>query len=383
MQLRREHIQRLAEECGFSLGGVAEVPPADSAQSAEERQRFEHWIASGAAGEMEYLKRRNEDGELLRSSIRAVFPWAKSVIVCAANYNGAPVRSIDPAPGGSAWIARYAWSGQKAGQQGGEDDERLRPSDYHKVLLKRIKAIEDRLQQEHGPFESRAFVDTGPIVERVYARYAGLGWTGKNTCMISQGKGSWMFLGVLMTSLEVAEDSVAVMAQDRCGSCTRCIDACPTDALTPYRMDASRCIAYLTIEKRGVIEGGEGEVDLRTGIGRNVFGCDICQEVCPWNRKAPLVNDAELIPRQELMNPALDWLGAMSEADFGRWFFGSPVKRAKYDGFLRNVAIAMGNSGREEYLPQLRAWLGTEDEGLRNAAAWALEQLGEKTQTAS
>ncbi|GGG90037.1 tRNA epoxyqueuosine(34) reductase QueG [Silvibacterium dinghuense] len=379
MRLRQEDVRRLAEEAGFTLGGVAAVPAADSAQSAEERQRFEQWIAAGSAGEMEYLKRRNESGDLLRSSVRAVFPWAKSVIVCAANYNGAAVRSLDPTSSDRGWIARYAWSGQP-----GSEDGQLRPSDYHKVLLKRLNGMEARLREECGAeFESRAFVDTGPIVERVYARYAGLGWTGKNTCLISQGKGSWHFLCVLLTSLEVEEEQLAVMAPDRCGSCTRCIDACPTDALTPYRMDASRCIAYLTIEKRGVIEAGDGAVDLREGIGRNVFGCDICQEVCPWNRKALPADDTELTTRQELVNPALDWLAAMTEADFGAWFYGSPVKRAKYEGFRRNLAIAMGNSRRQEYAMILRVWAQEEDAGLRSAAEWALQKLQAEIHTAS
>lgn len=217
----------------------------------------------------------------------------------------------------------------------------------------------------------------GPLVERVYARYAGVGWTGKNTCILNQQLGSWLFLGVILTSIDIEPDHFPELATDRCGSCTRCIDACPTQALTPYQMDATRCIAYLTIEKRGTIPE-----ELREGIGRQVFGCDICQDVCPWNRKAPAADDPELTPRQALVNPALDWLAAMKEEDFAQWFYGSPVKRAKFEGFRRNLAIAMGNSGFARYLPRLKEWERADEETLRDAARWAVRKLRE-TQTAS
>ncbi|HEX5234599.1 MAG TPA: tRNA epoxyqueuosine(34) reductase QueG [Silvibacterium sp.] len=353
-------VNTLAQQAGFALGGIAAVPRVDSDVGREERTRFEQWIAGGAAGEMEYLNRRNDEGELVRSSLHAVFPWAKSVIVCAANYNGGQPRSIDPAAEGTGWIARYAQTGA----------EGTRPSDYHKVLLKRLQVLEGTLKQHAGAFESRCYVDTGPVVERVYARYAGIGWTGKNTCILNQQLGSWIFLGVILTSIEAQPEELPQLAADRCGSCTRCIDACPTDALTPYKMDATRCIAYLTIEKRGSIPE-----ELREGIGRQVFGCDICQDVCPWNAKAPASNDAELAPREALVNPALDWLAAMDEAEFGRWFYGSPVKRAKFHGFRRNVAIAMGNSGRDEFLQRLGEWAESEDKTVREAASWAVQKL--------
>jgi len=358
-------VDKLACDAGFTLAGVTRVPAADTETTREERSRFEHWIARGAAGEMEYLKRRNEDGELVRSSLHAVFPWAKSVIVCAANYNSAQPRSTDPAPEGTGWIARYAWSGSRA-----EGDETLRPSDYHKVLLKRLRALDAALKERMGEFESRCYVDTGPLVERVYARYAGIGWTGKNTCILNQKIGSWFFLGVILTSMELAPEEIAMPAADRCGSCTRCIDACPTQALTPNEMDATRCISYLTIEKRGAISE-----ELRAGMGRQVFGCDICQDVCPWNKKAPVADDAELMPREALVNPALDWLAGMDESVFSRWFNGSPVARAKFAGLRRNVAIAMGNSGTRRHMTQLEAWSHADDPALREAAAWALERL--------
>jgi epoxyqueuosine reductase len=374
--LTQSLIGELALQAGFTLGGVAAVPDSASAESREERARFAAWVDAGSAGEMDYLKRANEQGELLRSSVRTAFPWARSVIVCVANYDSEHPRSTEPAAADAAWIARYAWSGSS---------ETQRPSDYHKVLLKRLKAMEAALQDACGAFESRCYVDTGPLVERVYARYAGLGWTGKNTCLIHQQLGSWLFLGVILTSLEVAPEELAMPAADRCGSCTRCIDACPTQALTPYRMDASRCIAYLTIEKRGVIPHGDTAEDLREGMGRNVFGCDICQDVCPWNRKtgnrktgnrsAPIAVDPELTPREALVNPALTWLASMSESDFGEWFYGSPVKRARFEGFRRNLAIAMGNRGRENFIPTLQEWEGSADAGLSDAASWALRKL--------
>lgn len=357
-------VDTLAQGAGFSLAGVAAVPDAESETSREQRARFEQWIASGAAGEMEYLKRRNQRGELARSGLRAVFPWVKSVVVCAANYNTAQPHSLDPAPEGTGWIGRYAWSENRT-REGGP-----RPSDYHKILLKRLESLEAALKERMGDFQSRCYVDTGPLVERVYARYAGIGWTGKNTCILNQKVGSWMFLGVILTSLELPKAELPQLAADRCGSCTRCIDACPTQALTPYRMDASRCISYLTIEKRGSIPE-----NLRAGMGRQVFGCDICQDVCPWNRKAPALQDAEMMPRQELVNPALEWLAGMSPGDFGRWFFGSPVKRAKFEGLRRNVAIAMGNSGLEQHRKRLEEWSSDEDAAVREAAKWALERL--------
>jgi epoxyqueuosine reductase len=353
-------LEELAREAGFDAAGIAAVPVPGSPEDQGERARFEEWVDDGRAGEMEYLKRRDEAGRLLRSSLRVALPWARSVVVCASNYNSAQPRSIEPAPEAAGWIARYAWTGN------GE-----RPTDYHKVLLRRLERLRDQLLSDTGPFESRCFVDRGPVVERVYARYAGIGWTGKNTCILNQELGSWIFLGVIVTSLELRENQLSLLAADRCGSCTRCIDACPTQALTaPREMDASRCIAYLTIEKRGAIPE-----ELRPGVGRQIFGCDICQDVCPWNRRAPAAVDAELAPRTELVNPALEWLAGMDEAEFGRWFNGSPVRRAKWSGFRRNLAIAMGNSGRQQFLPILREWTNDTDPVVADAARWAVQYL--------
>jgi epoxyqueuosine reductase len=354
-----EVVLTAAQQCGFDAAGIAPVPTPDSAEDLQDRQRYAAWIASGSAGEMEYLKRRNDGGDLLRSSLRVPFPWARSVIVCAVNYETAEPHSIAPAPPGSAWIARYAWTSH------GD-----RPSDYHKVLLKRLKTLDAALHATLGPYESRAFVDTGPVVERIFARYAGVGWVGKNTCILNQKLGSWLFLGVIVTSLDISAERPLEVSADRCGSCRRCIEACPTNALTPYQMDATRCISYLTIEKRGRIDD-----TLRQGIGRQVFGCDICQDVCPWNRRAPIGGDPDLRPRRELVNPALDWLASLDEAGFGRVFYGSPVTRTKLAGLRRNVAIAMGNSGDPQYLQRLEEWSHSEDETLAEAAHWALGRI--------
>jgi epoxyqueuosine reductase len=320
---------------------------------------------------MEYLKRRDAESRLLRSSLQVAVPWARSVIVCVANYNSDAPRSVEAAPGDTGWIARYALSGQP--EPGGG----LRPSDYHNVMLKRLRLLEQSLHDQLGGFESRCYVDTGPIVERVYAKYAGLGWVGKNTCILNQELGSWLFLGVILTSIELPDENQPTLAADRCGSCRRCIEACPTDALTePYQMDANLCISYLTIEKRGEIPP-----ELRAPMGRQVFGCDICQDVCPWNRKAPISADLELQARRELVNPALDWLAELDAAAFGRLFFGSPVKRARLEGLQRNVAIAMGNSGLRKFLPKLEEWSCSGDSGLSGAAAWAIEKIREKPMT--
>jgi epoxyqueuosine reductase len=246
-----------------------------------------------------------------------------------------------------------------------------RPSDYHKVLLKRIKRLEERLRGQFGTFEARGYVDTGPVVERALATAAGLGWTGKNTCLIHPKLGSYGFLAVLLTSLEVLPEAPPLTVPDRCGSCRRCLDACPTGALTePYKMDARRCISYLTIEHRGPIDEA-----LMEGMGRQVFGCDICQDVCPWNRKSPIGFDPDLEARADLVNPALEWLAAMDESEFELRFNGSPVRRAGFAGLRRNAAIAMGNSGLLRFAPHLEEWSEAADEGIRTAARWALGKL--------
>jgi epoxyqueuosine reductase len=360
--LTRNHVRALAIDAGFSDAGVVVLPHTNDERDAE---RFTHWIQSGRSGSMKYLARTNEEQQLVRARAVIPFPWARSAIVCLASYHSAQPKSTDPAPANAGWIARYAWSSRA------DRDGKRFPSDYHKVLLKRLKRFEARLHQECGVFNARAYVDTGPVVERALATAAGLGWTAKNTCLIHPKLGSYIFLAVLLTSLEVAPDAATLAVPDRCGSCRRCLEACPTNALdAPYQMDATRCISYLTIEHRGPIAP-----ELMEGIGRQVFGCDICQDVCPWNRKAPISADPELEPRPELVNPALEELAALDEQAYDRTFNGSPVRRAAFAGLRRNVAVAMGNSGEQRFTTPLRAWAEATDDRLRAAAQWALERL--------
>jgi epoxyqueuosine reductase len=374
----RRWLDECAREAGFDASGIAEVGDSDSPAAAEEAKRFSEWVESGRAGEMEYLKRRDEDGTLFRSALQVALPWARSVIVCALNYNADAAKSIDPAAAETGWIARYAWSGRTL------DDGTCVPTDYHNELLGRLRRIETGLLAQTG-CTTRCYVDTGPLLERSLAAQAGVGWIGKNTCVLNQQLGSWILLGVVVTSLpmEALETRPAALhAADRCGSCTRCIDACPTDALlgsgspdAPREMDASRCIAYLTIEKKGAIDES-----LRGQMGRQVFGCDICQDVCPWNRKAPIGDRDGMQARPELVNPALDWLAAMDPREFKQCFKGSPLERTGRKRLLRNVAIAMGNSGENRFLGQLDEWAATaEDVVLRESAQWAQARIVTQT----
>jgi epoxyqueuosine reductase len=352
----------LALEIGFAEAGLVALPYQNEERDAA---RFGEWVNAERAGTMSYLERVDPSGQLVRSRAGIPFPWARSAIVCFANYHSAEPRSTDQAPSDAGWIARYAWSSRK-------DAKGVRiPSDYHKVLKKRLLALEARLHEQFGAFEARAYVDTGPVVERALATAAGLGWTGKNTCLIHPKLGSYGFLAVLLTSLDVQNEDQPLTVPDRCGTCRRCLDACPTGALiAPYQMDATRCISYLTIEHRGEIEA-----NLMEATGRQVFGCDICQDVCPWNRKAPIAADPDLEARAELVNPSLDWLAQLDEAGFEQLFNGSPVRRTGFLGLRRNTAVAMGNSGLTRFIPVLDGWAQAADQGLRSAAQWALAKL--------
>jgi epoxyqueuosine reductase len=342
-------IKKAALDAGFDLVGIAGVG------NFRELARFPEWIAAGRAGEMKYLESRDENGNLRRASLRSVFPWARSVIVCAVNYNTAQPYSTEVNDPSRGWISRYAWS----------------PEDYHDSVLRRVRELETKFKAlcaGDTPIETRSYVDTGPLVERVYARYAGVGWIGKNTCVINQAMGSWLFLAVIVTSIELSPD---VPAPDRCGTCTRCIEACPTEALiAPYELDANKCISYLTIEKRGRIPE-----ELRAGMGHQVFGCDICQDVCPWNRKAPASEMPEFQPREGLVSPALAWLAEISEEEFRKQFRGSPVKRTKRAGLRRNALIAIGNSKNRELLSVIERACEDAEPIVADAAKWAKEQL--------
>ena len=348
-------VTQAATDAGFDLAGIAPV------EDSPELDYLPLWIAAGHAGEMKYMAARDPQGRLKRASLANSAPWARSVVVCAINYNTAQPYSTQAQNHSGenqrrGWISRYAW-----GQQ-----------DYHDAVMQRLLRVEAAVREmaRSDQFITRCYVDTGPIVERVVAKYAGVGWMGKNTCIINQKLGSWLFLGVILTSLELAP---GVPAPDRCGSCTRCIEACPTDALiAPYQLDSNRCISYLTIEKRGEISRDE---DLRSGMGRHIFGCDICQDVCPWNRKAPATSAAEFQPREELVNPPLEWLANLSAEEFRRTFKTSPLRRAKRAGIRRNAVIAMGNSGDRKFLPQLHTLATDDDVVVSQSAVWAIQKL--------
>jgi epoxyqueuosine reductase len=302
-------------------------------------------------------------------------PGARSVIVCALNYNTAFPASTEatalasPHAGPRGWISRYAWG-----------------DDYHRVLGEKLEALIQQLRCElTEPFEARAYVDTGPIAERVAAKYAGLGWLAKNTCLINEDLGSWLFLGVIVTTLDLAAplDNVETPAPDLCGNCSLCIDACPTSAIVePYVLDARRCISYLTIELRGAIPP-----EFRAPIGRHVFGCDICQDVCPWNRRAPVSALPNFQPRHRemhsLFSPDLEWLTSLTEEEFREVFRGSPVKRAKWRGLVRNACVAIGNSGlrpgeprHSEICRRLSELATSDDVIVAEHAKWALARVG-------
>jgi epoxyqueuosine reductase len=347
---------------GFDLCGIA--PAAEFPELAH----LETWLERGYAGEMRYLQNER------RRSPSLAMQGARSVIVCALNYNTALPSSTEASAqqnsveGPRGWISRYAWG-----------------DDYHNVLGEKLEAMIETLRAEFPePFEARAYVDTGPIAERVAAKYAGLGWLAKNTCLINEELGSWLFLGVIVTTLDLEPTlgAAEAPAPDLCGNCSLCIDACPTAAIVePYILDARRCISYLTIELRGAIPE-----DLREPVGRHVFGCDICQDVCPWNRRAPSTPLPNFQPRQSqehsLFSPDLDWLLTLSEEEFRATFRNSPVKRTKWRGLLRNACVAIGNSGLRpgepryaEICARLSEIAASGDSILAEHAQWALERL--------
>ena len=396
--LQSRWVVERARALGFDLCGVA------PAEDFEELARLPEWLEKGFAGEMHYL------ADPRRQSPARVLEGARSLIVCALNYNTplpystdvpsntgtlacaapsssqvSPPRTDARAPGAPrGWISRYAW---------GED--------YHAVLGEKLRELVGAMHEEFvEPFDARAYVDTGPLVERLAARYAGLGWLGKNTCLIHPQLGSWLFLGVIVTTLDLAptltskfttqigateasgmtstDPSTEGPSPDLCGNCTLCIDACPTGALVePYLLDARRCISYLTIEHRGPLP-----LEMREAMGRHVFGCDICQDVCPWNGKAPSHAPAAFLPREALFAPELEWLAAMTQEGYKVKFRNSPVKRAKWSGLVRNACVALGN-GAGGLAPAARERAGavlarlaiSKDAVIAEHAGWALRKL--------
>ena len=376
---RTAWIVSKARGIGFDLCGVA--PTA----KFEELERLPEWLARGYAGEMKYLH------DPRRSDPAQVLDGARSVIVCALNYRTEQPYSTE-VPSSAAgdrprgWISRYAWG-----------------DDYHEVLGVKLNALLAEMRGELAePFAARAYVDTGPIVERIAAHHAGLGWLAKNTMLINEQLGSWLFLGVILTTLDLAPTVHAgeSLPADLCGNCRLCIDACPTGAIVePYILDARRCISYLTIELRGAIPE-----EFRGALGRMVFGCDICQDVCPWNRNAPVAQLAEFLPRAlplpndssdaspdarpvdpadaSLFAPALEVLATLTASEFSEIFRGCAVKRTKWRGLVRNACIALGNAKVSRESQQhasiaatLERLVASGDLTIAEHAQWALDRL--------
>jgi epoxyqueuosine reductase len=370
---RTDWLCENARAAGFDLCGVAPV------ESFAELEKFPEWLARGYAGDMHYLQ------DVRRRDPQLVLPGARSLIVVALNYNS-PFRYSTKRPPGEnddtprGWISRYAWG-----------------DDYHDVIKEKLDSLVAEMRRQFPePFDARTYVDTGPILERVAAKYAGLGWLGKNTCLINQRLGSWLFLGVIITTLEFEPTLGAAAAPpaDLCGSCTRCLDACPTQAFPePYVLDARRCVSYLTIELRNTIPE-----ELRAAMGDAVIGCDICQDVCPWNRKAPITDVPAFQPRLltqgaenwerlgSLFHPELEWLASLTPQEFSTVFRKSAAKRAKWRGMVRNACVALGNSGLSgdskkyrQVVAVLKKLAASDDALISEHAQWALARLSATT----
>lgn len=330
----------LAHEAGFDLVGVA------SAEAPRELAFFAQWVGQGYAGEMAYLTSQVEK----RGDLKVAFPWARSILMVGLQYDTPRPYSTaaDPERG---WISRYAWG-----------------DDYHDIIKARLDRVVEGLRAEVGPFEVRTYADTGPVVERAWAAAAGLGAWGKNACLLHPEHGSWFFLGEVVTDLDLASDGPKA---DMCGSCTACLDACPTGALrAPYVLDATRCISYLTIEVKGAIPE-----DMRDGVGRHVFGCDICQDVCPWNRKRRHRGEPSFEARPGAAAPDLADLASLDAERFRERFRRSPIKRTKHRGLLRNVAVALGNTGDPSKRPVLERLAQSDNPLVREHALWAIGKL--------
>jgi epoxyqueuosine reductase len=343
-------IEQEALRLGFCWLGVTtpEQPPHWSV--------YEAWLAAGRQGEMSYLS--GEGARQRRLDPRQILPECRSILVLGIPYHApqSTAGSADPAGTLRGRVAAYAWG-----------------DDYHAILAGRLQALVSFIEAQTGePVLNRWYSDTGPVLERDLAQRAGLGWIGKNTCLIYPTQGSYFLLAEILLSLELEPDPP--FPHDRCGSCTRCLEACPTACILPDRtIDARRCLSYLTIELKGAIP-----LELRPQVGEWVFGCDLCQQVCPWNQRfAAMQGDPAFAPRPDLPRPDLLAELGLGPEQFNRKFKGSPVKRAKRRGYLRNVAVALGNLGDEAAIPALATVLEGEPEPLVRAhAAWALGRIG-------
>lgn len=344
-----QKIHTRSIELGFELVGIS---PAKESETIE---LYRKWIENGYAGKMGYLERHSQ----LKEDPRTLLKETKSIISLAMNYYTVdPPKDLseDPSRG---QISRYAW---------GED--------YHDVIRDRLQQLVDYIKSmAESELKSRVFVDSGPILEREYAQKAGIGWIGKNTNLINWQTGSWYFLAEILISLDLEYNNQPVRGS--CGTCTKCIEECPTDAiLEPNVLDSRLCISYLTIELKDSIPK-----ELRPQIGNLIFGCDICQEVCPWNSKAVPTSEPAFHPRKDNLTPELLPLMDITQSDFSKKYKGSPIKRTKWKGFLRNVIVAVGNWGSPTAVPALKKAIINDEPMIRGHAAWALGQIGGKNAT--
>lgn len=331
-------IREEALRLGFFKIGIA------AAGELPWRKHFENWLAQGMHGKMAYLERQAEK----RKSPELVLGGVRSILVFAMNYHADCTRSTEPLRGR---ISRYAW---------GED--------YHDVLAGRLDLLLDSIKRQAPAADGLCYADAGPVMEKVWGAHSALGWMGKHSNLITRSHGSWFFIGVILLNLELACDTAE---RDYCGTCRRCIRACPTGAIVaPYQVDARLCISYLTIELRGLIAP-----ELRPLIGNRIFGCDDCQEACPWNRFAVLTAEKAFRPRAAGCMPELAPLVSITEREFADRFRASPVRRARREGLVRNVVIALGNSHDPEAIPALKAALHDISALVRRHAAWALGQI--------
>lgn len=348
LSIKTKKIRKKAESLGFNLTGITPSHYSDGVSA------FESWLSQGYHGEMGYL----EKGLEKRKNPNLILEGVKSIICCAITYY---TWQKDPSSHqNDGLISNYAWG-----------------KDYHKIILPKLEALEQFIHEEIDPkARMKSYVDTGPILERSYAQKAGLGWIGKNTCLINPELGSWFFLGEILTDLELAYDEP--FKTDHCGTCTRCLDACPTEALTaPRKLDARLCISYLTIEHRGPISP-----EKREWIQNHILGCDICQEVCPYNHQPVPTATQDFYPKDFLNQNktgsiALEKLSQITPEDFQNLFLESPIKRLKYEGLLRNTILAMGNSKNKEFISALKT-LKTRvlDPSLQEQMDWAIQKLG-------
>ena len=328
-------IREQAIRLGFSGVGIAPV------RSLPYVDYFKDWLARGRHGGMRYMERQAAE----RGNPSLILPNVRSILVLALNYHSADAGSEAPAKGR---ISRYAWG-----------------DDYHAITVNRLEGLLSFIRSLEPSAQGRCYADTGPIMEKLWGAQTVLGWMGKNTNLISRSLGSWFFIGAILLDIELEYDS---KGKNYCGQCHRCIDTCPTGAITaPYEIDARLCISYLTIELRGSIPRS-----LRRLIGNRIFGCDDCQEVCPWNRFAAKTSDSAFNPREGNLMPDLAPLVRISADEFMKRFENSPIRRATRDGFVRNVAVALGNCGSSDAVPALEEALRDASPLVRSHAAWAL-----------